>query len=227
MTEEELTSTITRIPWKERTLSAVKIRELLTMSEPGSLFVVVKLVPLHLGRQLPNYLLETVADLPGLDDFLSNTPGHFAEVWYCLTRVDASVFSVAGRIAFGAQGGARQVIEQVWRTSPRKIEQFGRLQFEWPYARASRWSWGWKWQSEQLYIPPNSSLQIETLQADLSRVTRAIYERQETLEEFVRVVEACGLTSHSIEYKVVGEHVSVIDWDTSDDRKVLRAVFRD
>ena len=224
-TEDELLSTITRYPWKERALVGPRLSEMLASSQPNSLLIVVKLVPLYLGRQLPNYRVNQPEDLAGLDEFILNTPGHFSEVWHCTTAVDASVFSASGRIAFRPGGMPNQVVEQVWRCSPRMIELFGQADFPWPYARASRSSWGWRWRAEQLFVPRGDPLSLRDVQDGLSRAMKAIQDKHEILEAFVEAIEACGISSHSIEYKVVGEHLSVIDWDTSDDRKVLRAFY--
>jgi hypothetical protein len=66
-------------------------------------FYVVKLVPADLPGQLPNFNVERVSQLKQLVAFLTaHRRENYLEAWYCRTRIDAEVFSVAGRIVFSA-----------------------------------------------------------------------------------------------------------------------------
>ena len=66
-------------------------------------FYVVKLVPADLPGQLPNFNVERSSHLKPLVAFLDAHSGeNYVEAWYCRTRIDAEVFSVAGRIVFSA-----------------------------------------------------------------------------------------------------------------------------
>ena len=69
---------------------------------------VVKLVPADLQGQLPNFRLERSSQLKQLVAFLAAHSGvNYVEAWYCSTRIDSEVFSVAGRIVFTAPDAGR------------------------------------------------------------------------------------------------------------------------
>jgi len=107
-------------------------------------FYVVKLVPVDLPGQLPNFNVERVSQLKELVAFITaHSCENYLEAWYCRTRIDSEVFSVAGRIVFtAANTGGTQIVEQLWRGSPRLLETYSN-DFALPYVRASRYSWGW------------------------------------------------------------------------------------
>ena len=220
--EEELISSIVRFPWKARYNVVPRISALLSTDSSDSLFV-VKLVPLNVGQQLPNYRVRQEGDLADLEQFIDAQPNHrYVEVWYCQTNVDATVFSVAGRIRV-AEGN--HVLEQVWRCSPRMIEEWGKA-FRWPYARAMRPSWGWRWRVDEAYLPEGSALTEAEHHRELQYSLRLLEGPRERLREFAYAIESCGITTYSLEYKIVGRRVTIIDWDTPDDRKVLNALAR-
>src|SRR5215470_6518842 len=71
-------------------------------------FYVVKLVPADLPGQLPNFVIERTSQLKQLVAFLAaRMAGNYLEAWYCRTRIDPRVFSVAGRIVFTTAEGGR------------------------------------------------------------------------------------------------------------------------
>jgi hypothetical protein len=221
-TEEELQSSIVRFRWRDRHNLIDEIASLLPADGPAAL-VVVKLVPLNIGRQLPNFRVRHKHDLKQLGTFLDgHSAFRFVEAWYCKTDVDAAVFSVAGRIRI-AEG--THVLEQVWRCSPRMIEDWGKA-FLWPYARATRRGWGRRWRFAELYLPERASLSKFDQHREFEHSLRLLEAYRERLEQFSDAIENCGLTAYSFEYKVVRERLSIIDWDTANDRKVLNAYTR-
>jgi hypothetical protein len=121
-------------------------------------FYVVKLVPADLPGQLPNFNVERVSQLKPLVAFLAAyRRENYLEAWYCRTRIDSEVFSVAGRIVFSAaDSGKTQLVEQLWRGSPRLLETYSN-DFEFPYVRASRYSWGWPYSIEHVHRPRKSA----------------------------------------------------------------------
>lgn len=218
-TEEELQSSIVRVRWKDRHTLITKISSILTVSGPAAL-IVVKLVPQNIGRQLPNFRVRQKGDLKELGSFLNRHHDfRFVEAWYCQTDVDSAVFSVAGRIRI-AEG--THVLEQVWRCSPRMIEDWGDG-FQWPFARATRSGWGRRWRLAELYVPEQSFSPRFDQRLEFEHSLRLLEAHRERLEEFSDAIENCGITTYSFEYKIVRERLTIIDWDTTNDRKVLDA----
>ena len=183
---------------------------------------VVKLVSRGLGGRLPNYRLERLADLNGLSRFLSHHEDtDYVEIWYCRTRVDAEVFSVAGRFIFTHEDSDQtQSVEQVWRCSPRLLEYYSR-DFEYPYVRASRYSWNWRYSVEHVHIPKPFGLQRPELLHEFNWSMHMFECKREQLAIFLSFLDSFGFLAYSIEYKIVGSRLSIIDWDTPDDRRVV------
>lgn len=187
-----------------------------------SSFYVVKLVPADLPGQLPNFNLERVSQLKRLVTFLTaHSREKYLEAWYCRTRIDAEVFSVAGRIVFTAPDtGRTQLVEQLWRGSPRKLETYSG-DFAFPYVRASRYSWGWPYSVEQVHLPRKSALSHLQVQSEFGYSMRCIEQEREKLAAFCTFLDSFSFKAYSLEYKIVASQVKIIDWDTPNDRRVL------
>ena len=215
-----LDETIRRYKWSER---EVVIRQLQGMVDDlGKLrFCVVKLVPLKLAFLLPNYRVYSTDDLDGLRRTIQNPEREYEEIWYCVTVIDPSQFSVAGRIIVDRRSGdSAQTIEQVWRCSPRLIETIGK-DFQFPYIRATRPGWAWRPKVQGMIITGDSSLNESNLFAELQRALNLMSPHRERLAIFEDFVFGCGCDAMSIEYKVEGQKLRFIDWDTHQDGHVL------
>jgi len=183
---------------------------------------VVKLVPVDLQGQLPNFRLERGSQLNLLVAFLTaHSAVNYVEAWYCRTRIDSEVFSVAGRIVFtAANTGETQIVEQLWRGSPRLLETYCG-DFAFPYVRASRYSWGWPYSIEHVHLPQKSALSKLQLQSEFGYSMRCIEQEREKLAAFCDFLDSFSFKAYSLEYKIVASQLKIIDWDTPDDRRVL------
>lgn len=185
-------------------------------------FYVVKLVPADLPGQLPNFNVERVSQLKQLVAFLTaHSRENYIEAWYCRTRIDSEVFSVAGRIVFSeAHSGKTQLVEQLWRGSPRKLETYSG-DFAFPYVRASRYSWGWPYSIEHVHLPPKSALSNLQLQSEFGYAMRCIEQEREKIAAFCAFLDSFSFKAYSLEYKIVASQLKIIDWDTPNDMRVL------
>jgi hypothetical protein len=223
ITLEELERTITRYPISSISRLREDMEENLAAEERfgRQTLYVIKLVPPDRQGQLPNLRVQSRRDLEGLESFVRrHSLTRASEAWYCRTPVDEDIFSVAGRILFARDEFRNsQVVEQVWRCSPRLIETFG-PKFAFPYARASRCSWGWRFNIEIVYSPdPEREL---TQRLEFINSLQTMERARDKIEIFISdVFYRSALRSVSLEYKIVGSHFSVIDWDTENDRAVL------
>jgi hypothetical protein len=183
---------------------------------------VVKLVPADLPGQLPNFNVERASQLPQLVAFLAaHGGGNHIEAWYCRTRIDSEVFSVAGRIVFSATNtGTTQLVEQLWRGSPRLLETYSD-NFALPYVRASRYSWGWPYSIDHVHLPRKSALSNLQLQSEFGYSMRCIEQESETIATFCAFLDSFSFKAYSLEYKIVASQLRIIDWDTPNDRRVL------
>jgi len=183
---------------------------------------VVKLVPADLQGQLPNFRVERSSQLKQLVAFLTAHSGEtYLEAWYCRTRIDSEIFSVAGRIVFNAANtGGTQIVEQLWRGSPRLLETYCG-DFEFPYVRASRYSWGWPYSIEHVHLPRKSALSRLRLQSEFGYSMRCIEQEREKIATFCAFLDSFSFKAYSLEYKIVASQLRIIDWDTPNDKRVL------
>jgi len=183
---------------------------------------VVKLVPADLQGQLPNFRVERSSQLKQLVAFLTAHSGEtYLEAWYCRTRIDSEVFSVAGRIVFSAaNAGGIQLVEQLWRGSPRLLETYSD-DFALPYVRASRYSWGWPYSIQHVHLPRKSALSNLQLQSEFGYSMRCIEQEREKIGTFCRFLDSFSFKAYSLEYKIVASQLRIIDWDTPNDKRVL------
>ncbi len=221
---EDLESDIRRYAWSERARFMSDLRDDLFNGRMDGQrhFFVVKPVPLVQRRQLPNFVVQGDSDLARLPEFLNRSTGSCIEIWYCHTRVDEKLLSVAGRVRFDAGAADHsQVIEQVSRCSPRTLETLSNA-FHWPYVRAARFSWGHHFAIEDVRVPSGGAVTRSQILAEFEYAVRRWERGRERIEIFCEILDALNFASYSLEYKVVGEHFSIIDWDTPDDLLVLR-----
>jgi hypothetical protein len=183
---------------------------------------VVKLVPADLQGQLPNFRVERSSQLKQLVAFLTAHRGvNYVEAWYCRTRIDSEIFSVAGRIVFSAANtGRTQLVEQLWRGSPRLLETYSD-DFAFPYVRASRYSWGWPYAIEHVHLPQKSALSHLQLQSEFGYSMRCIEQESEKIAAFCTFLDSFSFKAYSLEYKIVASQLRIIDWDTPNDKRVL------
>jgi hypothetical protein len=226
-----LKHSIRRFPWNRQTEALAQLQqelhEVINGDEAQEHFLfIVKFVPRELAILLPNFRIKSLSDMETLACALQKeSRGKFEEIWFCKTLVRTGAFSVAGRISVDSLGGSfRQTIEQVWRCSPRLIETLS-TKFPYPFIRASRQSWGWFPRIEHMHRPDTAPEDGETMMSDFSAAMRMLNERREQLEEFSDRVISVGASVCSLEYKIEGNHLQIIDWDSSDDYMVVQRLL--
>jgi hypothetical protein len=52
---------------------------------------------------------------------------------------------------------------------------------------------------------------------------RCIEQEKEKLEAFCTFLDSFSFKAYSIEYKIVASQLKIIDWDTPDDKRVVRS----
>lgn len=185
-------------------------------------FFVTKLVPHRLSILLTNVRVYGLRDIPAVQRAISEPNSDHEEIWLCRTRADIRTLSVAGRLLVLADCGS-QVIEQVWRCSPRFIENLG-PDFPYPFVRAVRPGWGWSMKIEEIHCTPNAPETGCALRCQLGATLRKLNASRERLEFFTDAITSLGLAI-SLEYKIEGEALQIIDWDTANDALVLDSLL--
>jgi hypothetical protein len=128
---------------------------------------------------------------------------------------------VAGRIVFGAANtGGTQLVEQLWRGSPRLLETYSD-DFAFPYVRASRYSWGWPFSVEHVHLPRKSAFSNLQLRSEFAYAMGCIEQEREKITKFCAFLDSFSFKAYSLEYKIVASRLKIIDWDTPNDMRVL------
>ena len=227
LSEEDLKGEVVRYPRDGEVKLHQALSEALVITPPGNALFVVKLVPRDEPGRLPNLRITKRGDLKLLPGFLTSWSSYpYTEIWCCRTSMVPSGLSVAGRMVISETDVDSQTVEQLWRTSPRMLEYYhGGASFPHPYLRATRTGWGWHYTIRRTHIPPNRTLASNYTKATLARDFGAamvlMEEWREQIQLFISHLRSKGAAVLSIEYKAVGSRLTVIDWDTPDDRAVL------
>ena len=93
-----------------------------------------------------------------------------------------------------------------------------------PYVRASRYSWGWPYSIEHTHLPRSSPLNESQIHSEFGYSLRCIEQEREKIEAFCAFLDSFSFKAYSLEYKIVGAQLKIIDWDTPHDRHVLGAL---
>jgi len=195
------------------------VRTAAQQGSPETLFV-VKFVPKRRAMMLPNVRVNCVADLQDVKRAIRDGAADYEELWFCRTNVSTSSLSVAGRVVVDSTAGSNaQVIEQVWRCSPRLIETLGPA-FPYPFVRARRLGWGWSTRIDQIHLPSSAPESRAVLLQQLRAALLKLNEVRDQLELFSDAIAALGLPV-CLEYKVEDRRLQIIDWDTPNDSLVL------
>ncbi len=222
-----LRKTIRRFPWSERSHAIECLREAMALNDgnvgkEGSRFYVVKFVPHKLAMLLPNYRIMRLGDLAAVERaFDSVGASRYEELWFCTTDVSQGNYSVAGRILIDPNAGKDlHSIEQVWRCSPRLIESLG-PEFPYPFVRAYRSGWGWSPRIEAIHMPSLAQESESRLLDEFATALRLLDKKREKLELFSEALIQVCRGACSLEYKIEGGNVQIIDWDSTNDSAVV------
>lgn len=192
------------------------------ISEGVSYLFVIKLIPQYGCSNLPNYRFDKIYNRSEVLKFISaaNT-SEYIEVWYCKTRIDLNITSVAGRILFCNSCTTQfQIFEQVSHASPRVIENYNTL-FCHPFIQASRNGWGRRININKIHIPPYDYYSAAKISDELCKTVNIIEEMRDRIIAFCDFLEENGCSSYSLEYKYIDNCFKFIDWDSTIDEKIV------
>lgn len=225
-----LDRTIRRYRWNNQSQFIAELREaVIAADETGRLngnrsFFVTKLIPPVLSILLPNVRVHQLADISAVERAIEGKSSEYQEIWLCETKVGVNALSVAGRLLLTSSDRAgAQTIEQVWRCSPRLIENLG-PSFPFPFVRASRFGWGWSPHLEYIYIPKSAPETENVIRTQFASALVMLDQAREKIQLFAEAVGALGLAL-CLEYKIEGDDFQIIDWDTSNDALVISALL--
>ena len=225
--QEDLEKEIHRYPSFHVNKLIEDIKEQLK-SKPNSGMYIISSIPSYDCFKLPNFCISSLEDL---EEFKRNLDSHFydrfSEVWYCKKPIENGHDVIIGRISFDNRDWLNSVqfshnVEQVWNCSHREIERFNK-DSNVIYLRASRQGWGRRYHVDDLRVP---SLEYkEKVINGFMQTVRSIEEHKEKIENFEKYLKYIGIEELCLEYMLSQKGFSFIDWDTSNDRKVIDNIF--
>ena len=197
-------------------------------SNPNSGMYIISSIPSHDCFKLPNFCISCLEDLEAfktsLDDHFLDK---FSEVWYCKKPFQNGHDVITGRIALDNRKGLNTIqnshtVEQVWNCSHREIEKFNKNS-NGIYLRASREGWGRRYHIDALNLP--SKKDKDKVVNGFIQTVKEVESDKEKIEEFENYLEKLGIEELCLEYMLSQRGFSFIDWDTSNDKKVIDSVF--
>lgn len=180
--------------------------------------VVFKVVFFDKAGQLPNYRIYSPDNIPSALKFVQNYSMQAQEVWICESGVADSGSNFGGRVTLPVgENLLPSVLEIVWFTSPRKIEEFQDDNFQYPFLIASKHSPSLQFTVDKLHIP-EKYLQYPGLRDNFIRdaqwVLASLHYRKEAIETLKIILSGAGAKEISLEFKSSRNRFSIIDWDT-------------
>lgn len=227
LSKRDLRKEIARYPRSAVHHLTTQLRQTLDRIPRGTALFVVKLVPQDEPGRLPNLRVTSHDDLASLPAFLNTWYSYpYTEIWTCYTSIDPSVLSVAGRLIISSTEVWEHSVEQLWRASPRMLEYYHcGSSFPHPYLRATRVGWGWPYKIQHTHIPRSRghspAFSSAQLHAEFAEAMVSLERSRDQLALFAASIRDRGADIVSIEYKLTGSRLNIIDWDTPDDRRVL------
>jgi hypothetical protein len=74
---------------------------------------------------------------------------------------------------------------------------------------------------EHIHVPRMSPLNRSQLHSEFAYSVRCIEQEREKIEVFCAFLDSFSFKAYSLEYKIVGAQIKVIDWDTPSDKQIL------
>lgn len=190
----------------------------LEREEPTSCRLVM--VPAKHQYKLPNYVVRTTEDLNGVPAFFQNKHP-YQEIWYFTEDNQEHTQVISGRLSYHWWcGNYMEYIELICANTPREIEAYS-LNSNTEYMRVSRGAGETAYRVEAIQLGQTYTSEAQWLQTFLLfRQKLSVYNAH--LAHFRAVIMSYGINSISLDFKLSRNRLLFIDWDTSDDSKILQ-----
>lgn len=198
------------------------------MDDSDSAYI-ISLIPNIDYFKLPNYLVKSKEQIDGILEFAENKKGSFSEIWCCEKSRRKGMDNVIGRIALKtnmnyAPNESEHMIEQVWSINHRDIERYS-LSTKMNYLRTSRDGWHRRYYLDSINIVNPDDKEI--ILNDFFCVVKNIEDKRDKIENLLEYLKQIDISEISLEYMLNGDKFKFIDWDTSNDKKVIDSIFKE
>lgn len=220
----ELESSIHRYRIGEYRECFHQIENELNESEDKKVYV-IKLIQRNSVYKLPNFLVTSLKELAACRAKLDGMSLEaFMEIWYCENTLQKE--TVYGRILFSLNEMFPRImtrnIEVVWGKSARMIEQYPNLECSFVAVETD----GWDQRFRIIKV-----IQADKSKSEISEIIAVLLSRlgnyQDRIIKFGTFIKECGCSFLCIEVSLKkGRELTVIDWDSDNDMKVIRKVVQ-
>jgi hypothetical protein len=180
--------------------------------------IVSKIIPYNSLGQIPNYRIYTPADVSPVFEILKTklVRGAQQELWFCLSDIGKNTFSLGGRILVGKLD-AVSVVELVWYTSPRMLEEINIQHSRFPFWRGKRALAQIRYRTSEFVVPTNMESKRQQLMDEVQMVLANIHQRQDAIDHFSSMLFSSGVNTVIMEFRINSGDFAFIDWDTDID----------
>jgi len=190
----------------------------LLVNDDNHVMVIIKIVYKDQAGQLPNFRVYGLDDLRLAHNFILENKSKAHEIWLCSSSVSQTGRNFGGRISdhLGISFGT-SILEMVWFTSPRKIEEYRKGGFDYPYLRATKFKNIKTYDIEEISYPEKFNDQSDfenRLMTDLQWVLKSLNLFKENINVLSDILTRAGAKELSLEFKSSDGQFSIIDWDT-------------
>lgn len=213
----ELNKTIKRFEKDDISAIRYECEKLFSNDSENELMAVIKLVSIDKAGQLPNHRIYSRRDIDNTVEFIKENLRVAQEIWICTSTVGEGNSNFGGRITFPMDGKfAPNLLEMVWFTSPRKIQDFTLEYFEYPFVSACKFPGTITYCPKIFHIPAkfNSSILKTMMASDMQSLLQIVDNFKDNVESLKMILHSAGAKELSLEFKSSFGKISFIDWDT-------------
>lgn len=217
-TQEELDSDLGRFDVSEVDKLSDEVRQSLQTDRIPTSYL-ISLIPRYSIFKLPNLVVRTEDDLARLQELIAKNPDT-VELW----RFRKENEGIIGRFSISSDpikdSLEYQRLEQVWSNSHRSLENYdpnGGV----PYISGKRNGWHRPYKIDRIQNITRDDNRLNSYFESAKEIERS----REKIEGFYELCSGIGIGSASVEYSIDSKGFHFIDFDTSNDKRLLNELF--
>ena len=179
------------------------------------------LVPINHKYKLPNYIVYDEEGIQKVKEFVASYNG-YSEIWLYNDKKEKDEKCFSGRISYNWKDYVElEFVEIVSADSPRQIENYTIKERKMDYLRLRKTKHDAEYQIEDIYAGIKYK-DLNEWEKIFNYVRKMLGEYHTQLCLFKTMVKKYGINSLSLEFRVIDGQFQFIDWDTSNDERIIK-----